>query len=403
MHIYPAIERGTPHSKSAEAYPQRRMRSVVLRCVIGCLGLAGFLFGITPSSFAQTCTNPQNPPSIQDCIWSDTAVPSTVDDGGTSAIEVGVKFTANVSGYVSGIRFYKSSANTGTHVGNLWSSAGTLLATGTFGAETVSGWEQVNFSTPVAITAGATYVASYFTSVGHTADDHGYFTNSSFSNGPLQALQSSLSDGNGVYITSSQSAFPTNDNLDSNYWVDVVFLPTMNLTFDSSLMMGGTSATGIITLASAAPSGGAAVTLSSNNTAVATVPASVVVPSGSTAATFTLATSTVTASNAVTVSATYGGTSQQVSLTIAPSTGRLVQVAAGDNGSNTSQTTYLDSNVANGDLLLVFSHWDNPAATASATDNAGNTYVPIGGPIDKGPDAVVEAWYAKNVAGGSWV
>src|SRR5208283_2006066 len=241
VHVHPAIEPGPPYSMLTTAHQHRKSRSLVLRCAVACLALAAFLLGVAPSTFAQTCTNPQNPPSIQDCIWSDTAVPGTLDDGGTSSIEVGVKFTANVNGNVSGIRFYKSTANTCTHVGNLWSSAGTLLATATFASETASSWQQVNFSTPVAIIAGTTYVASYCTSVGHTADDHGYFTNSGFSNGPLQALQSSLSGGNGVYITSSQSAFPTNDNQDSNYWVDVVFLPTMNLTFDSSLIMGGTS------------------------------------------------------------------------------------------------------------------------------------------------------------------
>ena len=140
MHIHPAIELGTSYPKSATTYLHRRSRSVVFRSIIGCLAFAAFVLGVAPSTFAQTCTNPQNPPSIQDCIWSDTAVPTAVDDGGTSSIEVGVKFTANVNGYVSGIRFYKSTANTGTHVGNLWSSAGTLLASATFAAETASGW-----------------------------------------------------------------------------------------------------------------------------------------------------------------------------------------------------------------------------------------------------------------------
>ena len=51
-------------------------------------------------------------------------------------------------------------ANTGTHVGNLWTTSGTLLATGTFSGETASGWQQLNFTTPVDITAGTTYVAS---------------------------------------------------------------------------------------------------------------------------------------------------------------------------------------------------------------------------------------------------
>ena len=66
-----------------------------------------------------------------------------------------------------GIRFYKSAANSGTHMGNLWSITGTELATVTFSGETATGWQQVNFATPVAIQANTVYVASYFSPNGH--------------------------------------------------------------------------------------------------------------------------------------------------------------------------------------------------------------------------------------------
>ena len=79
--------------------------------------------------------------------------------------------------------------NTGTHVGNLWTSTGTLLATATFTDETASGWQQVNFSTPVQITAGTIYVASYHTNVGHYSDDIGYFAGQGANDGPLHALE----------------------------------------------------------------------------------------------------------------------------------------------------------------------------------------------------------------------
>ena len=52
---------------------------------------------------------------------------------------------------------------------SLWTSTGTLLATGTFSDETASGWQELDFSAPVAVTAGTTYVASYYTSTGHYA------------------------------------------------------------------------------------------------------------------------------------------------------------------------------------------------------------------------------------------
>ena len=38
-----------------------------------------------------------------------------------------MKFRATQAGYITGIRFYKGSGNTGTHVGSLWSKTGTLL------------------------------------------------------------------------------------------------------------------------------------------------------------------------------------------------------------------------------------------------------------------------------------
>ena len=79
-------------------------------------------------------------------IWTSTTVPGTVDAGADSAVELGVKFKSDVNGSIVGIRFYKASTNVGTHVANIWTSTGTLLATATFTSETASGWQQVNFT-----------------------------------------------------------------------------------------------------------------------------------------------------------------------------------------------------------------------------------------------------------------
>src|SRR5205807_7533971 len=76
--------------------------------------------------------------------------------------------------------------------------------------------------------------------------------------------------------------------------------------------------TGTVTLSRAAPSGGAAVALSSNNTTAARVPASVTVAAGATTANFTVSTSAVTASTAVTISAAYAGTTRTATLTVNP-------------------------------------------------------------------------------------
>jgi hypothetical protein len=158
--------------------------------------------------------------------WPDTAVPSVPSANDTSAVELGVRFRTDVDGLVTGVRFYKGSANTGTHVGSLWSTSGQLLARGTFGAETATGWQQLNFATPVSVKAGVVYIASYFAPRGSYAIDEGYFTGRSVDRAPLQFLADGTAGGNGLYAYASAPTFPTATWRASNYWVDVVFSPT---------------------------------------------------------------------------------------------------------------------------------------------------------------------------------
>ncbi|MGH8610626.1 MAG: DUF4082 domain-containing protein [Gammaproteobacteria bacterium] len=155
-------------------------------------------------------------------IWAPTAVPGTPAESDTAAVELGLKFRSDVNGTVCGVRFYKSSQNTGTHVGKLWSSSGTLLAQATFTGETASGWQQVNFASPVAVTANTVYVVSYHAPNGRYSVDEGYFTAAGVDNPPLHALQNGVSGGNGVFLYGA-GGFPTNTFNATNYWVDVVF------------------------------------------------------------------------------------------------------------------------------------------------------------------------------------
>ena len=156
-------------------------------------------------------------------IWPSNAVPGRVDDGPDSAVELGVKFRSDVAGTITGIRFYKADANTGTHIGNLWTSNGTLLATATFTNETASGWQQALFATPVAIASNTVYVASYHANNGHYSADVNYFSGKGVDNPPLHALTNGVSGGNGVYAYGASSVFPNQTWNAANYWVDVVF------------------------------------------------------------------------------------------------------------------------------------------------------------------------------------
>ncbi|MGP2439516.1 DUF4082 domain-containing protein [Streptomyces sp. JW3] len=155
-------------------------------------------------------------------VWPATAVPGKVNSGDGGSVELGVKFRTTKAGSVTAVRFYKSPNNTGTHTGSLWTASGTRLATGTFGNETASGWQQLNFATPVTVKANTTYVASYFAPNGGYSYDADYFAGQDAGLEPLTALKSGTDGGNGVYKYSSASTFPATQSSGSNYWVDVV-------------------------------------------------------------------------------------------------------------------------------------------------------------------------------------
>ena len=57
-------------------------------------------------------------------IWGANVTPSVIDENDSQSVELGVKFTSDVAGTITGIRFYKSAANKGTHIGNLWTASG---------------------------------------------------------------------------------------------------------------------------------------------------------------------------------------------------------------------------------------------------------------------------------------
>jgi hypothetical protein len=154
-------------------------------------------------------------------IWSAAQTPALVTEPDSSAVELGLKFRTSVSGYITAIRFYKGSQNTGVHVGNLWTITGTQLATVTFVGETASGWQVAALPQPVAVTAGTIYVVSYHAPNGFYPADIGDLA-SAHLNGPLEALSSGTVAGNGVFRY-GPSAFPTETAGHTNYWVDVVF------------------------------------------------------------------------------------------------------------------------------------------------------------------------------------
>jgi len=158
-------------------------------------------------------------------LWPTTAVPTIPDAGADASVEIGVAFRSDTAGYITAIRFYKGAGNVTTHVANLWTSTGTLLATATFTNESASGWQQVTLSNPIAIQANTVYIASYHSNTGHYADDQ-YFFATSVDAAPLHAPATGLGSGNGLFAYGPTSTFPNQSWHTSNYWVDVVFVPS---------------------------------------------------------------------------------------------------------------------------------------------------------------------------------
>jgi len=159
-------------------------------------------------------------------IWDPHQAPLVSDSGPDRGKELGVRFKADVNGSVRGIRFFKASARTNHHAVGLWTVSGTLLAKAISEGETRFGWQQVDFPTPVAIKAGAVYVASYHADTGYYSYSPHYFMQSGVDNPPLHALASGAAGGNGVYTEGLGSVFPEHGQDSANYWVDVAFTPT---------------------------------------------------------------------------------------------------------------------------------------------------------------------------------
>ncbi len=161
---------------------------------------------------------------------------------GTPGGEVlGQKIHANGNGYIHAVRFYKSIRTTATtHAVHIWTTTGTLLASGTSSNETDYGWQEVQLASPVAVSQGQDYVVSYYTPDNVHIYSDGALTAEAGS-GPIRANAAGA-----LYEPGGNDVFPTkNDgtNAVANFWIDVVFSATNSytapFTMDSSQPVSG--------------------------------------------------------------------------------------------------------------------------------------------------------------------
>ena len=340
-------------------------------------------------------------PTQASSIWNPSAVPGTPSAADPSSVELGVRFQSSVPGFIVGIRFYKGSGNTGTHIGNLWSTGGTNLASVTFTTETETGWQQALFASPVPIAANTPYIASYFAPSGGYAADLNYFATTGVSNPPLQALADGGTAANGLYRYGSGSGFPVNTYQSTNYWVDVVFSPGPSYKI-SGTIAGGAGATVALT---GSASGTATADGSGNYSFNGLGNGSYTVTPSQTGTVFTPASQNVTIAGADVTGINFTASPAprySISGTITGGAGATVTLSGAASGSQTADSSgrYTFLNLLNGSYTVTPSQTGMvfiPASrnvTVSGADSTGIDFAPaprysISGAITAGAGATV--------------
>src|SRR5262249_10848071 len=104
-----------------------------------------------------------------------------------------------------------------------------------FTNETSAGWQQVNFSRPVAIQPNTVYVVSFSTGGGYFGVTTTSFATRGVDSGPLHALADGVSGGDGGY--QSAGSFPNVSGAGMNCWADIVFVPSSSTTAARSVSL----------------------------------------------------------------------------------------------------------------------------------------------------------------------
>jgi beta-propeller repeat-containing protein len=147
---------------------------------------------------------------------------------------------------------------------------------------------------------------------------------------------------------------------------------------------GGTSSTSTVVLSTSAPEGGALVSLSSSNPAVASVPATTTVPAFSFTSTVSITTATVSASTVVTITGTYNGSTRSANLTVNPpgsSDGTLSNFG-------TSPTSVTGGTSAQGFVVLAMAA-STPTTVSLSSNNPGVASVPASVTVPVGSQSAV--------------
>jgi hypothetical protein len=146
-----------------------------------------------------------------------------------------------------------------------------------------------------------------------------------------------------------------------------------------SSVTGGVNATGTVSIGGPAPSGGAAVSISTSSSGVASAQQTVTILAGQTSANFTITTSAVASAQPVTFTASYGGGNRTANLTVNPAvlSGFTISPSSVTEGSNATGTVSLNGKAPSGGAVVGISS-SNPSAASALPPTTGTVTIPAG-------------------------
>lgn len=200
------------HPSSSSARPAARRRFPLVLAMILALAVAGnLLLGLVSGTPSRAAAAPVE--LFSNSLKAGERVKTR------KSMNIGVKFSSSRDGTISALQYYRSTRQKKAYTASLWSSNGTLLARTTFPKTSRIGWHSVALPTPVPISKGASYVASYRASDGQYGVIRGTFAR------PYTRDGLTVPKNGGLYNYSSKSKPPTKSHRSTNYLVDVVFTP----------------------------------------------------------------------------------------------------------------------------------------------------------------------------------
>jgi hypothetical protein len=173
----------------------------------------------------------------------------------------------------------------------------------------------------------------------------------------------------GVPMTRTALISGSSNGISQSATLTVLPPALVNVVLNPTQVIGGSSSLGRVNLGSNAGPGGLLIPLSSSDTTVATVPANVLVPSGSNTATFNVSTVGVPAIRTPSINASSNGVTRSAILTVLPPA--LVNVVLNptqvSGGDTSTCTVSLGSNAGPGGLTVDLSSSDTSVVTVPAS------------------------------------